>query len=630
LANTSPFKESSSEGQPTQTLDPPLLEGGRVYFINSGSDVGSVPSGGGTITTHVNGDFSHVYHANGQLFLFSGALYSVPDTAVGITTLASSSFPLDIASDENMVYWSEHGRVLMTPMRPSIQGTDSPVGFTPPATPIFSASDPRSAVRLVLDGTTLFISDGLAGNIHRIDLSTGSSRLIASSITAGPNAPFDSTLPLVVTDHYLYTLVNNRDIVEIDKTTGATFTVISTYSGEGKIRADRDGVYWWLADYPGIRLMRIDSRTRTISTVLQAPNEIQYTDDVADFFSDGSDIWWMNRTYTPQGDGLVKVQHVPVGGGSPVVVETLDAMSLGTNFGIAPRYLTGDRDHLYWLCQTNAVAKLPKTGGTPVILGWNVSAVLTAFHATATDLIWGEGGFGLLRTMPKEGQAVPTLLWPSDPNEPRAPNLAVFTKGVVFDGTSLYWMRETYDTSTALSYTEIFSFSVSDGSIRNLGKYFANAVGVYPYSANKIFAASDYLFVSVWSPNGYTLTRIPRGGGDPVDVMTTGDVIEPVDIYVNQSIAYIALNSFAYAYKISTGELNQLNLPPFSPNKIYVDDTHIYWTEGSESSPSGGVYRMSLADGAQEIGYEGTASQITGDEEFVYWVSGASNFKLPK
>lgn len=608
------------------------LSGGRIYFNDRGAEPRSVPVGGGEIITHWAWEFfslHRLYHAAGKLFMFElsgdGGLFSIPDTAVGITTLSAAGIGSlrDIVTDGTNVYWGESGKgVLGIPRVPT---AFSPLELGRSTNQLFSSSDPY--LRIVLDGNVIFISESQSGDIYRLDLATGSSTKIVSALNANQlsTLPFENALPLVVTEDALYALVNRRNIVRIDKQTGASSTAVSTFQAEGKIKSDAAGVYWWQADFPGIRLMRLDSKTGVISTVTVAPDEIRDTMDVDDFYSDGSDIWWANRVITTSGDIDIEIQHVPVAGGQPVLTARFNA-TLGLNNGLAAVSLTGDATDLYWLGQATVIMKISKSGGTPQIVTGAVNGGLTSLVVTGSELIWGENWVGRVRKMPKEGQPIATVEWAV----PMAHDFSYQPVDTTIDETSLYWSVYHYNTKTGDASTVIYTMPVAGGPVQE--------VGTFPRDTLRIFSGGDYLFLIRWTPTGHILSYFPKTGGALQDIVpdVPFNFNDPADIFVKNGVAYIALEKL-YAYDLATHGLTpiKMDLPDTStfislnPNKIYVDDSHIYWSSAAEGK--GGVYRIPISGGMLEILYSGQpSSQLTGDEAHIYWIAGWDILALDK
>lgn len=510
------------------------LSNGRVYFTDyNNGRLHSVSVDGGEIVTHYlsTGSPGNIVHLANQIFVLNtetaGILQSLPDTSVGITTLSGSrnisSNPEDIATDGTYVYWSEFdyggawsSQVLRTPLVPT---ASSPVNISSGASTDKLITFPLQGIaRIALEVNQLFVSEGVTGNVYKVDLSTGGVSTLASALSTGTL----NKLPLAVTGGYLYAVVNGATIVQINKSSGGQTTVASGVIIDSKIKSDGNGVYWWEQQQTNLVLRSLTSQTGQITNIVTIPATTIY-----DFYAEGGNVWWFDSSSS----GNVSVNKVAVSGGSAVTVATFDP-TLGTNNGMVPRAIAADATNLYWLGQINAILTLPKTGGTPAVVTREVNSTMSAITLTSSHIVWGEtygGRYGGVRKIPKAGQNTPGTVWqvpfPSMP------------KHMTADATSLYWIEENFNpTSTSVS-----SMAVADGIVQNLGTLNGNGTRLFPYI--------DTLFIVKNTGSGYVISAMPRIGGAEVNVVTSNAPID--DLYVIGGILYF-ISYDVYAYNLNT------------------------------------------------------------------------------
>ncbi len=140
--------------------------------------------------------------------------------------------------------------------------------------------------------------------------------------------------------------------------------------------------------------------------------------------------------------------------------------------------------------------------------------------------------------------------------------------------------------------------------------------------ATRIYSYDDALLIVRDSATGGGISAIPKVGGPEVELIATSPD-GPTDVFVKGGILYF-LYSGLYAYDLNTGNEITLNTDYFpDANRLYVDDSHIYWTEANRVSGSGAVRRIPVSGGMAETIYSGDWSwDISGDAESIYWATG--------
>lgn len=593
------------------------LSNNRLYFANyNRGETLSVSVDGGEIVTHYmsTGSPGSVVHRTPQISILntetSGSLQALPETAEGIATLSVnqtiSSSPQDIVADGTYVYWSEFdngiawsSRILRIPLVPT---ASSPIDIsTGASTDRLLPFDLQGIAKIARDGNQLFASEGVTGNIYKIDLSSGSNTTLASGLSTGTL----NRIPLAVAGNYLYAVIdsngnafgqNGTSILQIDKISGNVTTVATGIIVDGKIKADGGAIYWWDQRGANVVLRRLASQTGQITDLATIATATIY-----DFIVDGTNVWW----FIDASIGNVSIQSVPVTGGIPATLATFDA-TLGTSYGMAPRAIAADSTSFYWLGQINAIMSLPKTGGIPAVLTREVNSAMTALTLTSTHLVWGEnygGRYGGIRKMPKTGQTTPVSPWS-----------AIFpsmSKHMTVDASTLFWITENFNPTS----TGVFSTPVAGGPVQNIGTLDGNGTRVFPYI--------DALFVAKNTSGGYVISVMPKTGGVDTNVVISN--VEIVDLYVVDDVLYFIASDGSsgsvYSYNLNTGQSIQLVQNRPSAKRLYVDTSHVYWSEANVAS--GGVYRVSRSGGSPETIYTGRSSfDIVGDISRIYWAAG--------
>jgi hypothetical protein len=606
------------------------LANNRIYFTDSNdSEIHSVPVLGGAITTHLyysSGNLNPLVHRNGNLFSLQpatqGGLYSIPDNVEGVASLSATqkngNFVEQIDVRGSNVYWVESACDVISPGN-CYSSKIWRAPLTPTSTTNYSQGRTTDLVvnkafqgisKFAVDGNLLFVSESQTGNIYRVDLSTGNYTQIATGISPGALR----TLSMVVTNEWLFVLTRDSSallpsginrITRIDKLTGSTQTIANSSSLHEEIVADAGGMYWWEWQSPAtaIDLKRYDSFTGTITTLATVP--VGSPSTIFNFFSDGANVWWVRDYTIPVGLGFMflnDIQHVSTSGGAVTTIASINKSIYGSVNG-----LTGDATTLFW-SGMGGFWKMPKAGGI-----WeNISSGgfgASKFIVTGTHFVWGGSGLDAVWKMPMTGVTDPTLLWkPADANSsPTA---------ITADDLNLYWTTDDYDPTTTNWSIGVYSRPIAGGSVQRLGTI--TSIG----RATRIYQSDDTLLIVRDSASGGGISAIPKIGGPEVEFIATSPD-GPTDVFIKDNILYF-LYAGLYAYDIDTGNEIILNTDFFpNANRLYIDDSHIYWTEANRSSGTGAVRRIPISGGMAEAIYSGNWSwDIRGDTESIYWATG--------
>ena len=558
-------------------------ENGKIFFSDyNQKELHSVSVYGGEIKTHYTEfDLSPwvVLHRGGKIYSLAasngGSIYSISDTAEGITVLSQrqnlngflGGHVSDVFSDGQYVYWAESGsysgqlgsftKVLRASLTPQM---GNPIELYCGCSTDALLPDLAGIVHLALDGDRLFVSEGPTGKIYRVDLSTGGSTPLATVAAAQQTGRQNNGIPLVVTNDALFALVNEKDIVKIDKNTGAENVAASAaFIMGGKVRADAGGVYWWESG----TLKRLDSATGVVSNVSQ---ESLY--EVYDFYSDGADVWWFGRTLTAE----VALEHAPTSGGAPIKVGEFE-------WRFIPEQVFVKSSDIYWISADAGLVKLSKSGGSPSTVTTDVGylsvpAVLTDDHVIFS--LW----LGGVAKVPKTGQSALTkewtAIWPSGPGD------------MAMDENHLYWLVQNINPN----YVSLMRKPLAGGAAVELGTTTADAIHLFPYG--------DSIFVSEATATGGQLASFPKSGG-PETVLLVTDPARPVNIVVKDDLVYYNLEcdiiefcsvSGLYTYNLNTSVVTTLIPRTFPFHGLHIDESYVYWTRNSWAS---GAYRVRAA-----------------------------------
>jgi hypothetical protein len=434
-----------------------------------------------------------------------------------------------------------------------------------------------------LDGKVLFASEGQTGKIYRYDLTSGAFAQLTSVPSSGPS----NAIPLVITRKYLYALIDGKDFWQIDKVTGSSTLVLRTtvptasrYPSYAKIRSDSTAVYWWEGASSGAVLKRFDEATGSVATLATVPVSGSVGSSIFDFYSDGTWVWWANEA----GYNTADVQRVQVTGGASENFGPFVDELLPTRDGSSGVTLNADADNVYWATQQGGLAKLPKQGGSAVLIS-KYSAGLDAI----TEKYFIGGGTGIRKT-PKQGTTQPTMLW-SSPSD-------LFFMDFTADDTDLYWLMS----EDLVENIHIYTMSLEGGTARHLAAL-RDGRRIVPYK--------DYLLIAKQTAFGGSISIMPKSGGDE-QVLVVTDPLRPAFLTVFDDMLYFSVESGGlYGIGLTTGALKAYDA--VCRGSLHVDPFYIY------CSDNGGTHRISLTNGVFEMVDYSSGGAITGDDRCAYW-----------
>jgi hypothetical protein len=615
------------------------LSNGKIFFndYNLG-EIRSVPADGGEIVTHVVDSQLSPWQfvpVTGRISILNartdGGIYSISDTQIGVSTLSArhpQTFTVsDIAVGTSSVYWSEYdgdafgvSRIWRTPL---ITTSTTPIsaigGYTTDQVvdQVFSG-----IVRLVLDSTTLYVSESETGDIYRINTLTGGMDQIASAISPGRY----NTLSFAASTDWLFVLTEEtaglnrvKKITRINKTTGASTEVFGpvqeSFLPTNFIAADSGHIYWWQfpPSGPGRDLVQMDDATGQSRVIVQN-REVQLQGASAPY-SDGTNIWWFNSYFLGPlrtSNDMAELWKVAVAGGIPIMVKNFDP-SFGPYLNYkTPAWFQIDNSYVYWVSEFSEFWKVPKDGtGVPEKIPVQESGVIDTFLFAGDQIVWPD--LLGIRKIPKSGAVGATLEWQTPANSsPYA---------ITSDSNNIYWTTEDYNPVTTVIQTSIYAKPVAGGSQQLLGTVpGGHTIRITPYQ--------DSLLIARNSGSGGGISVMPKAGGAAMELLST-DSDGLNDIFVLGDVLYIMFQG-VYSLDLNTDTLR--TLVPSIPygNRLYVDANHIYWTEKTVWG-SGAVQRMPVSGGQIEPLYNGSwCFGITGDAQKVYWMAGNQLLSTPK
>jgi hypothetical protein len=552
---------------------------GRVYFDADNPDrVLSVPTGGGEIITHHAGNMSGpIAHGGGRIYAAGG--YSLPDTAVGVSTLSRlrkiSNWPLDIATDGSYVYWVEYDS---TPRSSIIVRVPLTISSTTPldrdgySTDLVIDFDLQGRCRFVMEGSNLYVSEGQTGILYRVDLSTGNAIVIAN----GLGGETLNEVPLVACHGSVYAMVGQTDIIRVNTVTGEKSLVTSGLMYQPRLECDGEAVYWWESGAEVANLKRVNGLTGEVTTVCDKQGG-----SLLAFHADGTQVWWISELFDTE------VWCVPGEGGSPNLVATIDDSALSPPDSGA---LTSDTTNLYWLNDYGGFTTMPKAGG----VAHNVSGAsgsLASVLAVADDCIVLGGCGGSIRKVPKGGQTLRVL--EVDEGNAYLEDIRVDSDNVYF----LYYRWESYE-------SVVDKLPLHGGPLESIATLVDTACC--------LAVGKDYIYVG----GGGAVCQIPKAGGDQTVIANFPGEVRDIDVDGDELIV-LSRNGIS-VLNLSTLSLKALlEANNWPASHLYVDPNHIYWME------SGTVCRIPRDGGIVQRRWHTTygAGQIDGDSDRIYWAA---------
>ncbi len=588
-------------------LDALFLSAGTLVFAdyNEGG-IFRVPAEGGDVTgLHWTGGGSagHLIAAAGKVFFLAtvtaGGLSSIPDNVEGITPLGGTyGRKVDMSASLGRMFWCEGPTVFSAPV--TRKSAD--------AVSVFFQGGPGTVVRIAVEGSAVFVSEAPGGRISRIDLDTGDVTTLVSSLGAG-----SGSIALVVTGNYLYALADNRNVHRIDKSSGTTTLIASHYMYFGGIRSDAGGVYWWEHDAVDLRLRRYADGSGEIDNLVTIPMNSDYLQaDAFQFLCDGAHVYWI----TSISDIQVRRLSTTVPGSAPEQVAVLDPLPLEVRY-LYPSFIAADDSDLYWMSRgANAFIRLPKSGGTPVIVTRSFMGGSFAFLDNAVLV----GDMSGIFRISKQGQPVPASEWSLPYDSSSIPVEATF------DGDTIFWAVQNFYTSGHPETDfDLYSIPSTGGPVQVLANIPGDVVRLCPFADNLFLVRNNS--VAGESPTGSVISTVPKGGGPELPIFGIEGAV-PADLAVLDDKIYVTMDDGIYVFDRGRGTLSLL-APGWGVNRMYLDGSHIYWTEFRAGA--GAVRRIPLSGGPVQFLYDGLPCfRITGDAQRIYWTAGSKLLSTTK
>jgi hypothetical protein len=274
--------------------------------------------------------------------------------------------------------------------------------------------------------------------------------------------------------------------------------------------------------------------------------------------------------------------------------------------------LAVDGEHVFWVAD-QVIHKLPVAGGTPVDVA-DVSGETMALDTTHAFFVGGIRG--TVSKVSKEGGSFETIV--TGQKEPTS---------VAVDASGVYWGNwSSYDTAP-----------VADGSIVRSD---SNGANVTPLAESLIYVrgiALDADNVYWVSATDETLYRLPKTGGTPVAIASglydpSGPAIDKDGIYVrtrNRPDDPMGEDAIVRANR-DGGDTEVLVSERYGIGEIGVHAGFVYYTRSggfvSCDRPSGVVRRVSTAGGnpVDLVVEQSDPASLAVDQTGVYWTNGSA------
>ena len=256
---------------------------------------------------------------------------------------------------------------------------------------------------------------GFEGVIYMSDLD-GSN---AVQLATGQHWPF---MGLAVDEHHVYWTnygkVTDRDgtVMRVAKVGGTAEVVAGGLSGPKAVAVDATHVYWTNNDGTVTRAVKDGS----------SPLEVlaqQASGKPLGIVVDGTNVYWDSTAG--------EIFSVPLAGGT--------TQTLTTNQG-APRFMTADLNHVYWVSQSGdvtdaggfpVISRIGKSGGSAEIVALSSDTGGYDIDMDTTHVYWTNFSTGEVLRVSLQDSGIETLAdgqgWP---------------RGIALDDTSVYWAAQ--------------------------------------------------------------------------------------------------------------------------------------------------------------------------------------------
>ena len=575
------------------------IDNGNIY-LNDSVTLKKIAINSGAVRTLFIDHFispSKMVNAGGKLFFLdgisNGGLYSIDENNSGVTPLLlkaySSNSADSIATDGSYIYWTEGSTVFRYPF-------SGPTALQ--AEKVYQGQS--GYTRVVLDNGTLYVADSGARKIFSIRTSDLSKAEVIS-ISGTPTWDSSSYPVILALDkNNLYALVDNKYIHRINKAKPTDIVVAAPIIPFGlTIAADQLGAYWWENNFKNFVLKRIDSASGQISTLATIP----FSYNLNTFVADGAHVYWHIWETDYNGNDIYKFWRVAVQGG---VIELVAQFSSADGvIGPSSGAMNQDGDNLYW-SGSNAIIKLKKSGGTPEAIP--SFETFSAFTVLGQDFVAvNRGGVFIV---PFAGQRPATSEWAQKDGS------YFFPLEITSDGSYVYWTVEIPQPGfSAANLFDIYSMPIAGGATIKL----ASVSGL-----KRIYAYNGALYL-IKNDNGYGVISSLKASGGAEKVLISGNTFKPADMQIMGGLMYISADGI-YALNESTGKIKGI-ADRQNTDRIYVDSTHVYWTETGDSA---GLYRTGIDGGIIETLDSGNIQKLAGDFTRVYWVNGRKLLSIQK
>ncbi len=265
-----------------------------------------------------------------------------------------------------------------------------------------------------------------------------------------------------------------------------------------------------------------------------------------------------------------------------------------------------DTTSFYWVASNNTIVRVGKNGEEPTIILRNPGAGAKLSLYDGHVLIGDTQG---VKTIPKTGQATLTeeFMFPSE--------RSLFPKFMTGEGDTLYLLGKSGSTGTF----DVYSFGLNSKESKLLASLEGSGISIIPYR--------DRLFVLggiAGTTGGGTITVVPKNGIDfEPETITWPDEI--TSLYEHDDILYFLSDGNTYYVELTTQEIYPSEDLADEASGLLVDDDYIYWMSGDSvfKMPQGGGIVKNLFSGNSCYDFEA-------DENYLYVAAGFKLIKIPK